>query len=160
MNLDTFKNTIIPLLKTFVGVPVIRADQLGGSIDGPHMTYKITTAYGQDKGQAEEVGQELAGGLVLTRTESFRRVVSFTAYAMDDEVSSELAQKARDWFSFAGYERLSALNVVVIEATGVANRDAFVLEDYERRNGFDVTLRMTRESHTVVDYLDGVSGLL
>lgn len=159
MSTDDFKNLIIPALRAFVGVPVIRADQMGGTIDGPHMTYKLTTPYGQERGQAEEKWVEVDGELILTHTESFRRVVSFSAYAMDDEVSIDLAQSARDWFNFAGYEFLSANNVVLVEATSVANRDVFVLEDYDRRNGFDATLRFTRVSQAAIDYYDGVNGI-
>lgn len=156
MNVTTFKNAVIPKIKAFTGFPIIQADQIGNAPEGPHVVYKITTSHGKDRGQAEETGLALHDKFVLLRTESFRRVISFTAYAMEDDDSLELAQAVHDWFTFAGYDELSMLGIVLIEATTVQNRDAFVLEEYERRNGFDVTLRMTRETQRELDYIERI----
>lgn len=157
MSIKDFKDVLIPEIKRHVNVPVIEADQIGDPPDGPHVVFKITMRYGKDRGQADERGITLPDSLVLSRVESFKRVISFTAYDMDNDSSIDLAQKVHDWFSFVGYDFLSSKNMVLVEATSVQNRDSFVLEDYERQNGFDVTLRLTRELQQVVEYIEQVN---
>jgi predicted CoA-binding protein len=51
---------------------------------------------------------------------------------------------------------LMAANIAVVELTSIANRDAFVVENYERRNGFDVIIRVGRELARVVNDVERV----
>jgi hypothetical protein len=156
MSIAAFKNSLIPKIKAFANVPIIEAEQTGDKPDGPHVTFKITTPYGKDRGQAEERGLALQDRFVMSRVESFKRIVSFTAYDLDNDASFDLAQAIHDWFDFYGYDQLRVLDFVVVDSTAVQNRDAFVLDGYERRNGFDVTLRLTREIQQEFDYIERV----
>lgn len=139
MKITDFKNIVIPQLKAYTGFPIIKADQMGESPQTPHMTYKITLPYTKGVGQPD-----LLLGENLTYKEAYQATVSFTAYAFDDDVSMELAQTAHDWFNFHGVQLLQENDVVVSELTEVQNRDAILLEEYERRNGFDCIMRLSR----------------
>jgi hypothetical protein len=151
-----FKDMLIPAIKAFCNVPIIGADQLGDRPDGAHATFKITSPFIKGVGQSEEIGEFGETSYQLRRIDPFKRVLSFTAYDLDEDVSHELAQQIHDWFSYHGYEFLTANNIVVAEQSAVSNRDAFVIDGYERRNGFDVTLRMTREIIKEIAYVEKV----
>jgi len=157
MNPNDLRKTIVPLLNVFCGVPVIEADGNGPKPDGSHVTYKLTNPYGKDKGrEVEEVAQD-GTGFKMIRTESFKTTISFSAYDFDDDISRELAQKVYDWFAFYGYDDLLNNNIAVIEQTDIINRDAFVVENYERRNGFDVIIRISREMSRNVDIVEDIN---
>ena len=157
MNIKQLKTAIIPPIKQFCKTLLIAGDQTGPRPNEPHATYKITTSYGKGVGQAEEVEILEGETYKLRRTESYRTVISFTAYAMDEDISVDLAQSIYDWFAFAGLDVLQSAGVSVIEQTDVTNRDAFIINGYERRNGFDVILRVPRVTDKEIEWIDTVN---
>lgn len=160
MNIKDLKALLIPAITKHCKAEIIMADDMGDKPEVPHATYKITTGYGKGVGRAEEVHEETAsGGVILKRTETYKVTISFTAYAMDEDDSLELAQYIYDWFTFHGFSILSKVGITVADQTDITNRDAFVVENYERRNGFDVILRVTTEKTRDIDWFDSVAGL-
>jgi hypothetical protein len=159
MNVTQLKNIIIPEIASFCDVPVIEADQIGERPSGPHATFKVTSPYLKDVGQAEQIMHQNGENLQLKHVESYKIVVSFTAYAMDSDTSFDLAQKIHDWFAFYGSDVLDSNDIVVVEQTAIQNRDVFLIDDYERRNGFDVTLRVTKEMVKNIDWFDKVESI-
>lgn len=156
MNVKELRAVLIPAISKHCTAPIIMADQMGERPKVPHATYKLTTPYGKAVGQAEETGVVIDGKYKLQRLSDYKTTISFTAYAMDDDDSVELAQKIYDWFSFAGIDVLQSIGVAVADQTDVINRDAFVIEDYERRNGFDVILRVPHQQLKDVESVEDV----
>lgn len=154
MNVKELRAVLIPAIKKHCGAPIIMADQMGERPEVPHATYKLTTPYGKAVGQAEETGVVINGEYKLQRLSDYKTTISFTAYAMDDDDSVTLAQKIYDWFSFAGVDVLQSIGVAVADQTDIINRDAFVIEDYERRNGFDVILRVPHQQLKDIEWID------
>lgn len=154
MNVKELRAVLIPAIKKHCGAPIIMADQMGERPKVPHATYKLTTPYGKAVGQAEETGVVINGEYKLQRLSDYKTTISFTAYAMDDDDSVALAQKIYDWFSFAGIDVLQSIGVAVADQTDIINRDAFVIEDYERRNGFDVILRIPHQQLKDIEWID------
>ncbi len=154
--IEYLRDTIIPPLNAFCGVPVIRAEQTGKKPAGSHATYKFTTTYAKDAGNPEVVPVETADGLQLRQRETNRFTLSFSAYAKDDIESRDLAQKIHDWFNFHGQLVLQDAGVAVVDITNVENRDALIVDDYERRNGFDVILRVDRELLQDIEWIETV----
>lgn len=154
MNVKELRAVLIPAIKKNCGAPIIMADQMGERPKVPHATYKFTTAHGKAVGQAEETGVVINGEYKLQRLSDYKVTISFTSYAMDDDDSVVLAQKIYDWFSFAGLDVLQSIGVAVADQTDVINRDAFVIEDYERRNGFDVILRVPHQQLKDIEWID------
>lgn len=154
MNVKELRAVLIPAIKKHCAAPIIMADQMGERPKVPHATYKLTTPYGKAVGQAEEIGVVINGEYKLQRLSDYKTTISFTAYAMDDDDSVGLAQEIYDWFSFAGVDVLQSIGVAVADQTDVINRDAFVIEDYERRNGFDVILRVPRQQLKDIEWID------
>lgn len=154
MNIQQLKETIIPPLATFCGVPIVEADQVIEKLSYPHATFKVTSPYLKDNGQAEETVHDAVNGYQLRYTESYKVVISFTAYSLDIDESLDLAQKIRDWFAFYGTDVLESNNIAVVNQTDIQNRDTFIVDDYERRNGFDVVLRVTRELYKDISWIE------
>ncbi len=159
MKITDVRNAIIPPLATFCGVPIIMADDTGDKPAGPHATYKITMPYAKGVGHPEETTLYTVDGIKIKRVSEYRATFSFTAYSMDEDESIELAQQIYDWFAFDGYEILDAIGVVIAEQTEVSNRDAFIVENYERRNGFDIIIKVMDEKTKDVDWFDRVRSI-
>ncbi|WP_411501375.1 LIC_12616 family protein [Bacillus thuringiensis] len=154
MNVKELRAVLIPAINKHCAAPIIMADQMGERPKVPHATYKLTTPYGKAVGQAEETGVVINGEYKLQRLSDYKTTISFTAYAMDDDDSVALAQEIYDWFSFAGVDVLQSIGVAVADQTDIINRDAFVIEDYERRNGFDVILRVPHQQLKDIEWID------
>lgn len=154
MNVKELRAVLIPAIKKHCNAPIIMADQMGERPKIAHATYKFTTAHGKAVGQAEETGVVINGEYKLQRLSDYKVTISFTSYAMDDDDSVVLAQKIYDWFSFAGLDVLQSIGVAIADQTDIINRDAFVIEDYERRNGFDVILRVPYQQLKDIEWID------
>jgi len=146
MNISEIRDAVIIPLNAYIsgafpGAVVIEADQDGDMPKGPHATYKVTSPHIKDVGMAEETVEETAQGVYLKQAKSFKVVFSINAYAKDIDDSIDLATKLYDWFDFYGQEVFETHGLALVNLGEVENRDAFVVDGYERRNGFDVILR-------------------
>ena len=156
MKRSFFKNAVIPPLSAFLGYQVIWADQVGERPDGPHATYKITLPYSKGAGKPNYTYKTEKDKFLAVSSENYRATISFSTFSMDDEISQEMAQNIHDWFNFHGSELLDDLGIVIVEVTDVTNRDAFILEGYERRYGFDIIIRHNRSISKVIDFFEHI----
>lgn len=154
MNITELRDSIIPKLKAFCGVPIIEADQVAKKPETTHATYKFTSPYLKDVGWADIVPEGEGDTYTLNHKETYKVVASFTAYDADIDLSIQLAQKMHDWFAFQGRFDLDDAGIVVVSLGDVENRDALVVDGYERRNGFDVTFRVGRVLSKPFDWID------
>lgn len=165
MSIVDFREIIIPAIKKFVAAPIIEADQTEDRPDEPHVTYKVTLPYSKDVGGPDVQTIQYADRIELQQSEQHKATVSINTFAFDDpdkgifDLSVNLAQQIYDWFTFYGVELLDQYDIVIVELTDVTNRDAIIVEDYERRHGFDVIMRMNRKMVKVVDYFDRAGGI-
>jgi hypothetical protein len=157
MSLADIKSLLIPEIKNFVGVPVIDADQNAPKPDGTHSTFKVTSPYLKAVGKPNEDIEFGRWDNTLTSYEEYNFVLSFSTYDMDQDISFDLSQKIRDWFTFYGQDFMDSNNLVVSDITGIQNRDILLVDDYERRNGFDVTLKTIRTLEKQIDIIETVS---
>jgi hypothetical protein len=162
------RDLIIPELNRFCAAPIIEADQTGNKPNGPHATFKFTSPRFKDIGQAEETGHYEALFVTpymisevyqIKRVEHFKITISITAIDEDIDGSMDLASKLHEWFDFYGSEILDIGKIAVVEKTDIQNRDVFIAEDYERRNGFDVILRVTKEMFRDAPFIQEVSNI-
>lgn len=157
MEQQQFKDTVTPLLRAHVGVLVIEAEGNGPKPNEPHMTYKIiSTADGI--GRPQETHVVSAEGVHIKQEKEQRYTISINAYHTDRDAAHLMADAARSWFDFHGYETLSRLNLVVKNIGNITNRDALFIEQYECREGFDVTVNTIRTQTKAVDWFDKVRG--
>lgn len=163
MSIEDFRNKVIPAIHALVGVPIVEADQTADAPEGLHASYKVTLPYAKGVGQPDRMYKDDGISLDMVNVENYKATVSITTYAFDDpengifDLSENLAQDIHDWFRFHGEDILGECGIVIMDATDVSNRDTIIVENYERRHGFDCIMRMSREIVTKdVGYFDRV----
>jgi len=77
--------------------------------------------------------------------EQWEMNLSFTAISMSIYESIEAAKKLQDWFRTLGNDFLLYNQIVKVRMGPITQRDFMMVTDYERRNGFDITLRISRQ---------------
>lgn len=153
MDLQAIRNVIVQGLHQYTSRPVVMLEQNKHKPDYPFLAYQITTPYVKGFGHDVETRE-----LVESNNPSFEYdfeekkldqptfTISFTAYSFDSLESQQLALQARDWLNHIAYYELKRLGVVVVSIEAIGNRDTLIIDDYERRNGFDVIFRATSEA--------------
>lgn len=156
LELIKLRNSIVKLLYEHTKRPVVMLRQNAdrpleegkNHVDYPFLGYNFVATHINDKGmgnlsavhvpsQNSNFKVDLLESLELMSKFS----MSFTAYSRDESLSKDLAMKAWEFFKFTGYHLLARENLVVVDVMNVSNRDIFDVDDYERREGFDVVFR-------------------
>lgn len=138
-------------LKSYVGVPVVRAESEGDIPAYPFISVKQTTPF-INMGQPVIIN-ESAGQTIQQVTEC---VFSFTVNASTLESATDTANKARLYFLGKGVIELSDSSITIVEVFNATNRDVFLTDDYERRVGFDVRLRVLDVETYEIETIDTV----
>ena len=134
------RNMIVQKLHAYLDKPVVMVTSPQNKPTYPFIGYTITSYALDSFGRPiYEYGDDYKAKL------SQETVFSFTAYSRDDAEAKDLAMDARDFFHHTGRQALRDENLVVAGMTGLASRDSLIVDDCERRAGFDVTIRTTRE---------------
>lgn len=138
-------DVIVPALKTFTGLEVILSDQTEDYPEGMFITYKFVS-FGQttQKYGTKQVGQVL----YKTLDETVELTISFTAIGADEFEVFGKAEKMRSFFLLNGIPTLKASGIAVANVGAVSQRHMFIVNDTEKRYGFDVRFRAER-SHTM-----------
>jgi hypothetical protein len=129
---------------------VVPTDPAGRKPAYPYMSYKITGPMDSAASFSlvdTTVPSETPGwetDVIVTRKEQTHFNLSVSAYSLDADEACGNAIKAANWFKFAGYDYLKAINVVVITVSNIGDRTTQIADDYERRYGFDVRCRSAR----------------
>ena len=67
-----------------------------------------------------------------------------------------MIKKVHDYFRFSGYQYLSDNGIIVVGVGNIQNRDLLEVDEYERREGFDVRMRtldtIERITPEILDY--------
>ena len=162
------RNDIVKGLHAHVGVNVVPTDTADRKPKYPYMSYKIITSHDSNTfSLVDAVVPSTTSGfehdVKVTSKEQAHFTMSVNAYSLDEDEAHNLAAKAADWFKFHGYHYLVGCNIVVISVGSVADRTAQIVDDYERRYGFDVRIRAARgitkrvetiESHNIIGTLN------
>ena len=89
--------------------------------------------------------------------EQFEFIISFTAITENAFESVEVATELYNWFKNTGSHWLVMNWIVHVDSTPVTPRDYFLVNDYERRAGFDARIRMGREVELTIPRIDTVN---
>lgn len=152
IKLNEIRQPIIKGLKGYSGVTTITAETTAKQPDYPFLAIKFTTP-GQGIGQVAETVVGDATGVI---EQDIEIVVSITCHASDIADAHDIAQKARAYFLGKGNIDLSDVNITVVEALAITNRDVFLNIEYERRYGFDVRLRVRGRESFEIDVIDSI----
>jgi hypothetical protein len=140
---------IVKELHKFLGRPIVPTDTASRRPNYPYVSYKIinsqdAAAHALTDEAVDSTDPRFNYDVLTTRTEQPIFTMSINSYSMDEGEAYALAARARDWFIFYSDLYFVDLNIVTIGATIITDRTQQVVEDYERRYGFDVRIRAAR----------------
>lgn len=151
----TYDDVWYPLqagVSAYTGVQVIRAESEGEIPAYPFIAVKQITPF-IGVGQPNILYQ-LGKQVIQQQTET---VFSFTISADSIESAADTANKARLYFLGKGAMELSDARIAIVSISNAQNRDVFLTDEYERRIGFDVRLRVCDVEEYFVDVIEKVS---
>lgn len=139
--IENVRNKIVAGLYAFVQKPVIFQPQNTPLPPYPFVAFSITSDYMRtlDDGNVQNVPQLV--DLKETLSSNVEITFSFNAYSLNSLEAKNLAKKVHDYFRFVGYQYLADNGIIVVDVGNVQNRDLLEVDQYERREGFDVRIR-------------------
>jgi len=151
---------VVNLLQEHISRPVILADQAAPKPPYPFISIKETSSFIPQPGQQNITDEPLPQDIRQVATSQPTKVLSVTIYSDSFQTAETLSQQVHDWFSFSGHQQLKETGFVVADVTAITNRDSLIVDDYERRRGFDVTLRFVHSMERFVETIEIVAGKL
>ncbi len=169
LELTRLRNAIVKLLYEHTKRPVVmlrqNADKPLNSektgIDYPFLGYNFVATYINDKGTGnykainiDSKNPRFKVDLLESLELMSKFSMSFTAYSKDEVSSKDLAMTAWEFFKFRGYHLLARENLIVVDVMNVGSRDIFDIDDYERREGFDVIFRRFHKIESTLETIE------
>lgn len=171
MSLIPLRNILVRDLALYLAVPVVMSDQAAPEAEPPYVLYTVTTSavpvspFGDhvwrsssnDTDTVADVRRDvLHATLSVTCVGHNRWTMSDPpAYISGDDEAYALAERAMAWFDHIGRPALADKDIVVVETMNAANRSGIVVDQAERRYGFDVRVRYGRVTERIDYALDG-----
>lgn len=156
MALTKYRNAIIRLLHEHLSRPVVMLRQNAdrplkpdkSTVDYPFLGYSVLATFIQDRETGNYAVTEVPSTDPRFKVDLMESIelqpqftLSFTAYAKTSEEAKELSLRAWEFFKLQGYHALARENIIVVELMNIGSKDLFEVDDYERREGFDVRFR-------------------
>lgn len=154
--IENVRNKIVAGLYAYINKPVIFQPQSTPLPPYPFVAFSITSDYMRtlDDGNVQNVPQLV--DLKETLSSNVEITFSFNAYSLNSLEAKNLAKKVHDYFRFVGYQYLADNGIIVVDVGNVQNRDLLEVDQYERREGFDVRVRtldtIERITPEILDY--------
>lgn len=162
MTFQELRKKLVAGLWRYLDRPVILANQVQPEPDYPFGIYTVTAPYIPDNTMGDyttrNVGDELAidRRVMPTATFSFtfcsanREAEDGTTISGADE-AEELADKAAGYFLHVGYDDFLKLGIAIVDVGQVGDRTMLIIDEADRRYGFDVIVRYTRIDTRMVE---------
>ena len=129
---DNIRSTAVTGLREYLGIPIIRGNQTAKMPSFPFGRYTITTPATANNGTYGEYEDNIARKPV-------KQMWSLTFESDKYEEAVQYANKARNWFEYAGRTFLEDNDVIVEKVGAIGDRGNLLTVDYEHMQGFDVT---------------------
>lgn len=152
IDIATIRIPIVNGLQEHTGATTILAEQSSHQPPYPFIGIKFTLT-GLPIGQVTEYQE----GLNTVIEQDLEIVLSVTATTDGIESAANLAYKALEWFKGKGWLSLSDSNIHVVRVENMTNRDVFLNIEYERRQGFDVRLRVRGQSTYISEVIEEIN---
>ena len=140
MNTTQLRDTLVFLLHTYLGRPVIEKEQAAERPEYPYLAYKLIMAGSAKEGMGD-IEYFPEGREVIRKKVQVQHCFSFSAYGKTEKETRELAEKAKEYLLFTGYKELADKELIPVRATEIQNRSVLETEEYEVRYGFDLFIR-------------------
>lgn len=153
MDLVAIRNKIVSNLYGLTGKPVIFIPTENPIPPYPFTTYSFISTY-IDGASHEELKPSTSGYVNRELVTQSEFSLSFNSYSRDSIECKQLIKTVWDFFKHSGYHKLKELDLVVVEVTNIENRDILEVDKYERREGFDVRIRVVDTISRQVETID------
>ena len=153
INFANVRNAIIGGLNTHLNMLVIDGNTVNRKPPYPYMSYVITTAYSKEFENPKSVTFDTD---TLTRQEDALMTFSFNAHSLDYDEAHQTILNAIEYFEFQ--EDLYDSNIVVVNTLPLENRSFLLVDQRERRVGFDVIIRVESSVTKTQDPIDELQG--
>lgn len=147
---------IIDMLSAYLSAPVILSNQAAPRPPYPYIGITETIQYspGSEIIENEPLPEDIKQVYISQPTFT----LSVTAYGKEFDETIDLAERAHAWFRFVGRDALKQDGFVVVNVGDITNRDSLLIDDYERRRGFDAQIRFTEHIERVIEEIKKVKG--
>lgn len=135
---EKLRKVVAKGLKKYLGVPVVKGNQVPLPEKYPYCVYNITIISSANNGTYGEYPDGIS-------RKPTTLTMSVSTLSADDAESVFLANKAYEWIDHVGRTYLNDNGVIVQELTDITNRDNFLTTDYEYKKGFDVVFTLFNE---------------
>lgn len=148
MDYRQIRNSIVNGLYEYLNTPVVPTDDIGDKPDYPYISYKFITlkipqgSHNIYKNIIPSNDNRFEYDIEYTREEQPKMVISISTYSTDDVESYQLALDIESWFKFHGYQFLKENGIVVVNTSSIQDRTIQIVDNYEKRQGLDVTIRV------------------
>ena len=167
------KNLIVQGVNSAITRPFVEAQQAHKKPVYPYATFQVLTAhsneYEHDNIKTENVASSnpsFTYDVRKSKIEQPQMILSINAYSKisasdttDNSIQEavELAQEIKDWLDFKGDLYLEQNNITVVESEDILQRDVFIVDQYERRYGFDVRIRYDESIDVTIESIEQVT---
>lgn len=159
LTMKQIRNTIVKALHEYTKVNVVPQDTTGKRPPYPYITYKITSTnnsknYSRVDTVVPSIDPKYDNDVKVTHKTQSYFTMSISVLGENEIEAHEIAETARDWFTFQGWLFFSDINVVIINATNIGERTQLLVDDYEKRYGFDVRIRAAKATSRRVETIE------
>lgn len=159
MDYAVIRNSIAAELYQYLQVPVVPTDTTQKKPRYPFVSYKFTTLYRPDatiliRSPVASTDQIFDQDVEYTLKEQPQMVLSISTYSLDEVEAYSLALQVRAWFKLHGYRYLKELNIIVVDTTALQDRSILIVDNFEKRIGFDVILRTYSEEKARIESIE------
>ena len=142
---------------------VNESNQKGKEPERPYLIFSFTSPYVPEGVNATEKTElvshpepEWDHDIKYSRISNDTMSCSFTVNGQNPDQTINIGLLAQEWFKFTGLDYLKSKGLVVVECMELQNRDTYAVDNWERRQGFDVIFRVLGEIERTVKTIESV----
>jgi len=161
------RNTLVSLMSRHLNVPVILSDQTTPETSYPYIYYTVITPPQGLPGSGDNRSEIVGDDVFTMRYDQPSVTISFTVCSRNryensiliygDDEALQITDKAQNYLKHIGYHDLSLEGIVVVDITNVGMRSGFVVDEFDRRYGFDCRIRfehIINRNDGAIDYIN------
>lgn len=148
MDYRQIRNKFVNGLYEYFNIPVVPIDDIGNKPDYPYISYKFITlkipqgSHNLLRDIIPSTNENFEYDIEYTREEQLKMIISISTHSLDDIEAYQLALDIESWFKLHGYHYLKENGIVVVGTSNIQDKTIQIVDNYEKRQGFDVTIRV------------------
>ena len=145
------------LRKVFPGIMLVQLNPGAPRPDYPFVAFEPIVPLTPGSVVVTEQARSYGGTIVESRYTQDRMTFSWSIYDDDIDRAYRIATRAMQWFRHDGHEQMKAKGMILVECTGIQNRDVYNVDSWERRLGFDTIIRAINKADIQTNNIEHIS---